>query len=129
MSERAIEMKFNQMVEKIDKIEEIQKITMEAHEAKQTEEKINIRIGKLQNEINEDIKEMKAEVNAGRTIVIKFFILHCGNNDRPIVICKMPLLVSKYFKDFWARCNGRTCGIKKDFHYGWNSQQQEVTSY
>ncbi|XP_069654201.1 protein FAM81A isoform X2 [Haliaeetus albicilla] len=65
MSERAIEMKFNQMVEKIDKIEEIQKITMEAHEAKQTEEKINIRIGKLQNEINEDIKEMKAEVNAG----------------------------------------------------------------
>uniref|UniRef100_A0A663LYX3 Family with sequence similarity 81 member A n=2 Tax=Athene cunicularia TaxID=194338 RepID=A0A663LYX3_ATHCN len=65
MSERAIEMKFNQMAEKIDKMEEIQKITMEAHEAKQTEEKINIRIGKLQNEINEDIKEMKAEVNAG----------------------------------------------------------------
>ena len=94
MSERAIEMKFNQMAEKIDKIEEIQKITTEAQEAKQTEEKINIRIGKLQNEINEDIKEMKAEVNAGRTIVIKFFILNCGNNDRPI-ICKMPLLVSK----------------------------------
>ncbi|KFV84718.1 Protein FAM81A, partial [Struthio camelus australis] len=65
MSERAIEMKFNQMSEKIDKIEEIQKITMEEHEAKQTEEKINVRIGKLQNEINEDIKEMKAEVNAG----------------------------------------------------------------
>ncbi|XP_009278617.1 protein FAM81A [Aptenodytes patagonicus] len=65
MSERAIEMKFNQMAEKIDKMEEIQKITMEAHEAKQTEEKINVRIGKLQNEINEDIKEMKAEVNAG----------------------------------------------------------------
>lgn len=80
MSERNIEMKFNQMAEKIDKIEEIQKITMEAHEAKQSEEKINIRIGKLQNEINEDIKEMKAEVNAGRTIVIKFFILNCGNN-------------------------------------------------
>jgi len=74
-------MKFNQMGEKIDKIEEIQKITMEAHEAKQTEEKINIRIGKLQNEINEDIKEMKAEVNAGRTIVIKLFILNCSNSD------------------------------------------------
>lgn len=69
MSERAIEMKFNQMSEKIDKIEEIQKITMEAHEAQQNEEKINIRIGKLQNEINEDIKEMKAEVNAGRTMI------------------------------------------------------------
>ncbi|XP_010715585.1 protein FAM81A-like [Meleagris gallopavo] len=65
MSERAIEMKFNQMSEKINKIEEIQKITMEAHETQQSEEKINIRIGKLQNEINEDIKEMKAEVNAG----------------------------------------------------------------
>ncbi|XP_048811644.1 protein FAM81A isoform X2 [Lagopus muta] len=65
MSERAIEMKFSQMSEKINKIEEIQKITMEAHETQQTEEKINIRIGKLQNEINEDIKEMKAEVNAG----------------------------------------------------------------
>ncbi|NXR15499.1 FA81A protein, partial [Semnornis frantzii] len=66
-SERAIEMKFNQMAEKIDKIEEMQKITMEAHEGKQSEEKINIRIGKLQNEIDDDIKEMKAEVNAGRT--------------------------------------------------------------
>lgn len=42
---------------------------MEAHETQQTEEKINIRIGKLQNEINEDIKEMKAEVNAGRAII------------------------------------------------------------
>ncbi|NXE87008.1 FA81A protein, partial [Menura novaehollandiae] len=68
MSERAIEMKFNQMAEKIERIEEMQKITVEEHEAKQTEEKINIRIVKLQNEINEDIKEMKAEVNAGRTI-------------------------------------------------------------
>lgn len=95
MSERAIEMKFNQMAEKIDKIEEIQKITMEAHEAKQTEEKINIRIGKLQNEINEDIKEMKAEVNAGRTTVMKFFILKWGNNEPPIIIFKMPLPVLK----------------------------------
>lgn len=69
MSERATEMKFNQMSEKINKIEEIQKISMEAHETQQTEEKINIRIGKLQNEINEDIKEMKAEVNAGRAII------------------------------------------------------------
>lgn len=69
------------MAEKIDKIEEMQKITMEAHEAKQSEENINILIGKLQNEINEDIKEMKAEVNAGKTIAIKFFILNCGNSD------------------------------------------------
>ncbi|NWS34446.1 FA81A protein, partial [Polioptila caerulea] len=69
MNERGIEMKFNQMAEKIERIEEMQKITMEAHEAKQAEEKINIRIVKLQNEINEDIKEMKAEVNAGRTTV------------------------------------------------------------
>lgn len=95
MSERGIEMKFNQMAEKIERIEEMQKITMEAHDAKQTEEKINIRIVKLQNEINEDIKEMKAEVNAGRIIVIKFFILNCGNSDRLILICKMSLLVSK----------------------------------
>lgn len=79
MNERGIEMKFNQMAEKIERIEEMQKITMEAHETKQTEEKINIRIVKLQNEINEDIKEMKAEVNAGRTIVIQFFILNCGD--------------------------------------------------
>lgn len=95
MSERGIEMKFNQMAEKIERIEEMQKITMEAHEAKQTEEKINIRIVKLQNEINEDIKEMKAEVNAGRTIVIQFLILNCGACDPLIVICKMSLLISK----------------------------------
>lgn len=95
MSERGIEMKFNQMAEKIERIEEMQKITMEAHEAKQTEEKINIRIVKLQNEINEDIKEMKAEVNAGRTIVIQFFFLNCGDCDPLIVICKMSLLISK----------------------------------
>lgn len=88
-------MKFNQMAEKIERIEEMQKITMEAHEAKQTEEKINIRIVKLQNEINEDIKEMKAEVNAGRTIVIPFFTLNCGDSDPLTVICKMSLLVSK----------------------------------
>lgn len=95
MSERGIEMKFNQMAEKIERIEEMQKITMEAHEAKQIEEKINIRIAKLQNEINEDIKEMKAEVNAGRTIVFQFFILNCGDSDWLILICKMSLLVSK----------------------------------
>ncbi|XP_065415568.1 protein FAM81A-like [Chrysemys picta bellii] len=65
MSERAIEMRFSQMSEKLDKIEEIQKITLEEHGTKQAEEKINIRICKLQMEINEDIKEMKAEVNAG----------------------------------------------------------------
>lgn len=83
MNERGIEMKFNQMAEKVERIEEMQRITMEAHEAKQTEEKINIRIVKLQNEINEDIKEMKAEVNAGRTTVIYgslFFILNCGDS-------------------------------------------------
>ncbi|TFK02356.1 leucine-rich repeat-containing protein 40 [Platysternon megacephalum] len=35
------------------------------HGTKQAEEKINIRISKLQMEINEDIKEIKVEVNAG----------------------------------------------------------------
>lgn len=77
MSESAIEMKFSQLSVKLDKIEEIQKITMEAHGTKQTEDKINVRISKLQNEINEDIKEMKAEVNAGRATVVESFTVTC----------------------------------------------------
>ncbi|EMP38994.1 Protein FAM81A, partial [Chelonia mydas] len=72
MSERTIEMRFSQMSEKLDKIEEIQKLTMEEHGTKQAEEKINIRISKLQMEINEDIKEMKAEVNAAFASVLSY---------------------------------------------------------
>uniref|UniRef100_A0A8D0G561 Family with sequence similarity 81 member A n=1 Tax=Sphenodon punctatus TaxID=8508 RepID=A0A8D0G561_SPHPU len=65
INERAVEMRFSEMSAKLSKIEEIQKITMEEHGTKQAEEKINVRISKLQMEISEDIKEMKAEVNSG----------------------------------------------------------------
>lgn len=66
MSERATEMKFNQMSEKINKIEEIQKISMEAHETQQTEEKINIRIEEVGR-----AREVEARAALGRAWLVR----------------------------------------------------------
>ncbi|XP_043844613.1 protein FAM81A [Dromiciops gliroides] len=65
ISERTIEKKFSQMSAKLDKIEEIQKKNMEAQRLKSDDEKISIRISKIELQMNEEMKEMKAEVNAG----------------------------------------------------------------
>lgn len=54
------------MSARLDKIEESQKKTMEVQRAKQEEEKVHGRITKLESQMNEDMKEMKAEVDAGR---------------------------------------------------------------
>nr|XP_028562621.1 protein FAM81A isoform X1 [Podarcis muralis] len=65
MDSRALEMQFSEIQGKLNKMEDGQKITTEEHGAKKTEDRINIQLSKLQMDINEDIKEVKAEVNAG----------------------------------------------------------------
>ncbi|XP_044518317.1 protein FAM81A [Gracilinanus agilis] len=65
ISERTMEKKFSQMSAKLDKIEEIQKKNMDAQRLKSDDEKMNVRISKIELQMNEEMKEMKAEVNAG----------------------------------------------------------------
>ena len=65
-SERDVEKKLSQMSARLDKIEESQKKNMEVQRTKQEEEKMHGRISKLELQMTEDMKEMKAEVDAGR---------------------------------------------------------------
>ena len=65
-SERDMEKKLSQMSARLDKIEESQKKTLEVQRTRQEEEKVHGRISKLELQMNEDLKEMKAEVDAGR---------------------------------------------------------------
>lgn len=65
-SERDMEKKLSQMSARLDKIEESQKKNLEVQRTKQEEEKVHGRISKLELQMNEDMKEMKAEVDAGR---------------------------------------------------------------
>ncbi|XP_049629644.1 protein FAM81A isoform X1 [Suncus etruscus] len=67
-NERDMEMKLSQMSARLDKIEESQKKTMDVQRAKQ-EEKVHGRISKLELQMNKDMKEMKAEVDAGFTAI------------------------------------------------------------
>lgn len=53
------------MSARLDKIEESQKKHMEVQRTKQEEEKVHGRISKLELQMSEDMKEMKAEVDAG----------------------------------------------------------------
>ena len=61
-----MEKKLSQMSARLDKIEESQKKNMEVQRTKQEEERVHGRISKLELQMNEDMKEMKAEVDAGR---------------------------------------------------------------
>lgn len=61
-----MEKKLSQMSARLDKIEESQKKNVEGQRTKPEEEKVHGRISKLELQMNEDMKEMKAEVNAGR---------------------------------------------------------------
>lgn len=61
-----MEKKLSQMSARLDKIEESQKKHMEGHRTKQEEEKVHGRISKLELQMTADMKEMKAEVDAGR---------------------------------------------------------------
>jgi hypothetical protein len=61
-----MEKKLSQMSARLDKIEESQKKNMEGQRTKQEEEKVHGRISLLELQMNEDLKEMKAELNAGR---------------------------------------------------------------
>lgn len=64
-SERDMEKKLTQMSARLDKIEESQRRNAEG-QRKPEEEKVHGRISKLELQMTEDMKEMKAEVNAGR---------------------------------------------------------------
>uniref|UniRef100_A0A8D1NSE0 Family with sequence similarity 81 member A n=1 Tax=Sus scrofa TaxID=9823 RepID=A0A8D1NSE0_PIG len=68
-SERDMEKKLSQMSARLDKIEESQKKTLEVQRTRQEEEKVHGRISKLELQMNEDLKEMKAEVDAGFTAI------------------------------------------------------------
>ncbi|KAB0344751.1 hypothetical protein FD754_021677 [Muntiacus muntjak] len=68
-SERDMEKKLSQMSARLDKIEESQKKNMEVQRTKQEEEKVHGRISKLELQMTEDLKEMKAEVDAGFTAI------------------------------------------------------------
>nr|XP_020640510.1 protein FAM81A [Pogona vitticeps] len=66
MDSTALEIQFREIHGKLDKMEDGQKGSVGGgQEAKQAEERINVQLSKLQLEINEDVKEVKAEVNAG----------------------------------------------------------------
>ena len=71
-SERDMEKKLSQMSARLDKIEESQKKNMEVQRTKQEEEKVHGRISKLELRMTEDMKEMKAEVDAGRPVRKQF---------------------------------------------------------
>ncbi|ERE77089.1 dixin-like protein [Cricetulus griseus] len=68
-SERDMEKKLSQMSARLDKIEESQKKNVEGQRGKPEEEKVHGRISKLELQMSEDMKEMKAEVNAGFTAI------------------------------------------------------------
>lgn len=63
-----MEKKLKQMSARLDKIEESQKRNVEG-QRKPEEEKVHGRINKLELQMTEDMKEMKAEVNAGFTAI------------------------------------------------------------
>lgn len=75
-SERDKEKKLSQMSARLDKIEESQKKNMEVQRTKQEEEKVHGRISKLELRMTEDMKEMKAEVDAGRPVRKTVLALH-----------------------------------------------------
>uniref|UniRef100_H0X7Y9 Family with sequence similarity 81 member A n=1 Tax=Otolemur garnettii TaxID=30611 RepID=H0X7Y9_OTOGA len=68
-NERDMEKKLGQMSARLDKIEEGQKRTSDGQRTKQDEEKIHGRITKLELQMNQNLKEMKAEINAGFTAI------------------------------------------------------------
>ncbi|XP_045386413.1 protein FAM81A [Lemur catta] len=68
-SERDMEKKLSHMSARLDKIEEGQRKPSEGQRTKQDEEKIHGRITKLELQMNQSLKEMKAEINAGFTAI------------------------------------------------------------
>lgn len=61
-----MEKKLGQMSARLDKIEESQKKHLEVQRTKQDEEKVHGQLSKLQLQLSEDMKDMRAEVDAGR---------------------------------------------------------------
>ena len=95
-SERDMEKKLSQMSARLDKIEESQKKNMEVQRTKQEEEKVHGRISKLELQMTEDLKEMKAEVDAGRSrqdnFDIYFNILLTGSVLQKLTLVARDLL-------------------------------------
>ncbi|XP_019513070.1 PREDICTED: protein FAM81A [Hipposideros armiger] len=68
-SERDMEKKLSQMSARLDKLEESQKKHVEVQRTKQEEEKVHGRISKLELRMSADMKDIKAEVDAGFTAI------------------------------------------------------------
>lgn len=68
-SDKDMEKKLSQMSARLDRIEESQKNDTDGQRAKQEQERVHGRISKLELQMSEDMKEMKAEVNAGFTAI------------------------------------------------------------
>ncbi|KAF7241485.1 Protein FAM81A [Varanus komodoensis] len=65
MDSRALEVQFREVQGKLDKMEDTRKIAVEEPGAKGAEGGVSVQLSKIQMDINADIKEVKAEVNAG----------------------------------------------------------------
>ncbi|KAJ7311307.1 hypothetical protein JRQ81_006923 [Phrynocephalus forsythii] len=67
MDGRALEMQFREIHGKLGQLEGVQKGATGpgGQEGRPAEERLSLQLGRLQREMNEDVKEVKAEVNAG----------------------------------------------------------------
>lgn len=68
MDSRALEMQLSEIHRKLQKMEAGQKCSAQEPEAKQAEDRMSVQLSKLQSDFTEDIKEVKAEVSAGKAI-------------------------------------------------------------
>nr|XP_033775694.1 protein FAM81A [Geotrypetes seraphini] len=66
INERAVAEKFHQMSVRLGKIEDIQKTNMESLRMRRVMDKLNSRTTKIELLMNEELKEIKAELNSGR---------------------------------------------------------------
>lgn len=66
LDSRALEMQLSEIHGKLQKMEAGQKCSAQEQETSQTEDRMSVQLSKLQSDFTEDIKEVKAEVSAGK---------------------------------------------------------------
>lgn len=83
---RALEMRFSEIHGKLDKMEGTPKITVEEHGVKLAEDRINGQLSKLRMDINEDVKEVKAELNAGKDMLLDSILWRYGSSSELVFL-------------------------------------------
>uniref|UniRef100_A0A8C4TJH7 Family with sequence similarity 81 member A n=2 Tax=Erpetoichthys calabaricus TaxID=27687 RepID=A0A8C4TJH7_ERPCA len=68
-SEKALEDKYNKLSMKLQKMNDTQKMNSGSQSAKQTEEKLNTRIGKIEKRLWDEMQNMREETNSGFTAI------------------------------------------------------------